>query len=72
MKMLKTVQLPPSSYLLTYYQTLDKVGWLLRQEKLNIRQMFKKNLKKIAYFIKLFLKFEKLLLTNPLKLTTMR
>ena len=58
-KMLKTVQLPPSSYLTTYYQSLDEVSWLLRQEKLNIRQMFGKNLE-IANFIKKFLKFEKL------------
>ena len=30
--MLKAIQLPPSNYLITYYQTLDDVTWLLRQE----------------------------------------
>ena len=38
-KMLKTIILPPSNYLITYYQTLYEVIWLLRQEKLNKRQM---------------------------------
>ena len=31
--MLKAIELPPSVYLITYYQTLDEVTWLLRQEK---------------------------------------
>ena len=57
--MLKTIQLPPSNYLITYCQTLYEVIWLLRQEKPNKRQMFRK-LKKIANFIGKFLKFERL------------
>ena len=56
--MLKTIQLPRNNYLITYYQTLDEVIWLLRQEKLNKRNVLK-NLK-IANFIKKFLKFERL------------
>ena len=39
--MLKAVQLPPSNYLITYYQTLDEVTWLLRQEKLNNKNVEK-------------------------------
>ena len=31
--MLKAIQLPPRNNLITYYQTLDEVTWLLRQEK---------------------------------------
>ena len=57
--MLKTIQLPLSNYLITHYQTLDEVTWLLRQEKLNKRQMLWKTLK-IANFIIKFLKSEKL------------
>ena len=38
-KMLKTNQLPLDKYLKTYYQNLDEVTWLQRQEKLNKRQM---------------------------------
>ena len=33
--MFKAVELPPSKYLITYYQTLNEVAWLLRQEKRN-------------------------------------
>ena len=66
--MLKTVQLPPSNYLITHYQLLDEVTWLQRQEKLNKRQMLSKTLKKIANFIKKFLsnfiKSEKLSIKN--------
>ena len=40
--MLKTVRLPPSSYVLTYYRNLYEARWLLRQEKLNERNVFKK------------------------------
>ena len=57
--MLKTIQLPPSSYLITYYQTLEEFIGLLRQENLK-REMFLNNLKKIANFIKKFLIFEML------------
>ena len=42
--MLKTIQLPPSNYVITYYQTMDEVTWLLRQEKINKIQMFLKKL----------------------------
>ena len=38
--MLKVIQLPPSNYLITYYQTLDEVNWLLRQEKKTKLQTF--------------------------------
>ena len=58
--MLKTIQLPPSNYLITYDQTLDEATWLLRQEKLNKIQIFWKKTKKIANFIKKFQKFERL------------
>ena len=36
--MLKAIQLPPNNYLITYYQTLDEVTWLLRQEKQKIKE----------------------------------
>ena len=63
--MLKAIQLPPSNYLITYYQTLDEVTRLLRN-KTNVL----KNLKKMANFIKKTSKSRKvkLLKTNPLKL----
>ena len=57
--MLKAIQLPPSNCLLTYYQTLDEIAWLLRQEKINKINVLKK-LEKIANFVKNNLKFEKL------------
>ena len=44
--MSKTIQFPPSSYLVTYYQTLYENIWLLRQEKLNKRQVLWKIQKK--------------------------
>ena len=44
-KMLKTIQLPLSNYLLTYYQTLYEVIWL---EKLNKRNVELKNLKVLS------------------------
>ena len=53
--MLKAIQLPLSNYLITYYQTLDEVTWLLRQENIKV---FKKL--KIANFIKKLLKVERL------------
>ena len=40
--MLKTVHLPPSNYLKTYYQTLYEVIRILRQEKLNKIKCFEK------------------------------
>ena len=53
--MLKTIQSPPSNYLITYYQPLHEVIWLLMQEKLDKRQMFlKKTWKKLQIFIKNF------------------
>ena len=58
--MLKTVQLLPRNYLITYYQTLEEVSWLLRQEKLDKTKMIWNNLKKIANFIKNFQQFERL------------
>ena len=57
--MLKTIQLPHSNYLITYYKTLDEFTRLLRSEKLNKRQMFWKNLKlqilsnKVLKFVRL-------------------
>ena len=55
--MFKAIQLSPSNYLKTYYQILDVVTWLLRQEKLNKKQMkFLKN----ANSIKKLLIVEKL------------
>ena len=58
-KMLKIHPLPPSSYVLTYCQTLDEVTWLPRQETLKKkRQMLKDKLDKIANLIKNFLKLE--------------
>ena len=62
--MLKTVQLPPSNYLTTHYQTLDGVTWLQRPEKLNKSQMLSKTLKKIGNFIRKFLESEKLSIKN--------
>ena len=68
--MLNTIPLPPSNYLIKYYQTLNEVTW---QEKLKDK-CFGKNLKKIANFIKKFYKIRKvkLLKQNPLKITTMQ
>ena len=51
--MLKTVRLPPSSYVLTYYRNLYEVSWLLRQEKLNERNVFKKLEKKCKFHQKI-------------------
>ena len=51
---MKAIQLPPSNYLKTYYQTLDEVTWLLRQEKINKIQIFRKNLKKLQILLKKF------------------
>ena len=31
--MMKTIQWAPGNYLMTYYQTLDEVKWLLGQKK---------------------------------------
>ena len=53
---MKTIQLPPSSYLKTYYQTLDKVTWLVAQKNCMKDKFFEK--KERASFIKKFLKFE--------------
>ena len=47
--MLKTILLPPSMYLLTYFQTLEEITWLLRQEKLNKRQNFQKTSNRKIY-----------------------
>ena len=66
--MLKTIQLPPSNYLITNHQTLDEVTWLLRQEKLNDLKKLEKNRKfkqKISKIRKV-----KWLKTNLLKPTT--
>ena len=51
--MLKTIQLPPSNYLITYYQAIYEVIWLLRQktEKTNV---FKK--RKYCKFYQSFFK----------------
>ena len=40
--MLKAIQEPPRNYLITYYQTLDEVTQLLRQEKINKINVLKK------------------------------
>ena len=40
--MLKAIQFTPSNYLITYYQTLDEVFWLLRQEINKIQKFWKK------------------------------
>ena len=70
---MKAIQLPPSNYLIRYYQTLDEVTWLLRQEKINKIDILKK-FEKIANFIKKTSKSRKvkLLKTNPLKLKTIQ
>ena len=73
--MLKAIQLPPSNYLIKYYQTLDAFTWQLRQEKINKTQIFKtKKLKKNCKFYQTISKSRKvkLLKTNPLKLKTMQ
>ena len=69
---MEAIQLPPRNYLITYYQTLDEVTWLLRQEKINNTNILK--FEKIANFIKKTSKSRKVKLfkTNPLKLKTMQ
>ena len=53
--MLKTIQLPPSFFLITYYETLDEVFCLVRQKKLNKDKYFEKKLeKKIKFYQKNF------------------
>ena len=47
-KMLKAIQLPPSNYLITCYQTLDEVTWLLRKK--NKYKCIEKNLKKSKFY----------------------
>ena len=71
--MLEANELPPSNYFTTYYQTLDEVNWLLRQEKKEITDVLKK-LEKICKFYQTISKSRKvkLLKTNPLKLKTMQ
>ena len=72
--MLKAIQLPSSNYLITHYQTLDEVTWLLRQEK----HKYNTNIfKKLENNCKLYQKTSKsrkvkLLKTNPLKIKTMQ
>ena len=43
--MSNAMPLPPSNYLISYYQTLDEIIWLLRQGK-NKKQLFWKIVKK--------------------------
>ena len=71
--MLKTIQLPPSNCLITYYETLDEVIWPVRQEKLNKRQTVWKNFKIAKFYQNVFkIRMVKFLKTNPLKLPTMQ
>ena len=67
--MLKTILLPPSNYVITYYQTLEEVNWQLREEKLNKANVFKKLEKQILSKISL-IRNVKLLKAIPLTLTT--
>ena len=39
---MKTIQLPPNNYVITYYQTFEEVTWLLRQENWIKYLIFKK------------------------------
>ena len=72
MKMLKTTQFHPISYLITYSQALLEVIWLVRQEKLKDKCFEKIFLKKCKFYQKIFKIWKvKLLKTNPLKLATM-
>ena len=52
--MLKAIQLPPSNYLITYYQTLDEVTWVQVKEKINKLQMFWKTFNEIQFLLKNF------------------
>ena len=57
--MSKIIQFPTMNYLLTNYQNLDEVSWLLRQEKQQKTNILK-TLENIANLLKKFLKFEQL------------
>ena len=73
--MLKAIQLPLAfnNYLTTYYQTVNEVTCLLRQEKISKIQMFRKKLEKnCKFYQKTSSRKVKLLKTNPLKLKTMQ
>ena len=71
--MLITIQLPPSNYLITYYQTLDEVTWLLRQEKLKKDKCFQKFEKNCKFYHKISkMRKVKLLKTIPMKQTIMQ
>ena len=37
--MLKAIKLPPSNYLITYYQYLDEVTWILQKHTKNLKKL---------------------------------
>ena len=55
--MFKITPLPPSNYVIIFYQNLEKDTWQLRQKKTNV-------FKKLANFIANFIKIPKFELLN--------
>ena len=62
--MLKPIPLPPSNYLITYYQTLDEATWLMRQKTIK-----HKCFEKLAIFFKKMPTFDALKRGKPTIIT---